>query len=359
MWKGYFLKYLFPLSPYNQQRQFEKPVWVFPAHLAMYATYLKNRGNEVHWGFYDEDIICKIARAGDIKIISDDNSIDVPFENLPYPDRRFTDAKNKRWQVYGNYRKHPATHMMSGNLCWWGRCIFCIDTQKLESGERRGLRTVDHCMEEIDNLIENGYQEVFDDNGTFPIGEWLTEFCLKMRINNRRNKIRIGCNMKPILNVDYKMMADAGFRFILVGVESANQATLDIIKKGQKADNAIEAIKRMNKAGLYVHITGMSSYPWETWEEEKRTIDLYHYLLRKGYAKTCQVSIYTTARTIPSVDSIGHKRVPLYFKVYKSPEFWYHKIKDIKEFDDVKYLLRGGRLVLEEHWRKMCRKKSA
>ena len=42
------MRYLFPLSPYNQQRQFEKPVWVYPAHLAMYATYLRNQGHEVY-----------------------------------------------------------------------------------------------------------------------------------------------------------------------------------------------------------------------------------------------------------------------------------------------------------------------
>ena len=43
------MRYLFPLNPYNQQRQFEKPVWVYPAHLAMYATYLRDQGHEVIW----------------------------------------------------------------------------------------------------------------------------------------------------------------------------------------------------------------------------------------------------------------------------------------------------------------------
>ena len=43
------MRYLFPLSPYNQQRQYQKPVWVYPAHLAMYATYLRNEGHGVDW----------------------------------------------------------------------------------------------------------------------------------------------------------------------------------------------------------------------------------------------------------------------------------------------------------------------
>ena len=175
------MKILFPLSPYNQQRQYEKPVWVYPAHLAMYATHLRNEGHEVNWGEVGGYVL-QFAREEGTSIIKDDFQIDVPFEKLPYPDRTFTDAKNPRWQSYGNYRRHPATHMMASNLCWYGKCTFCIDTYKLEHGERRGIRSVDHVMEEIDDLISQGYKEVFDDSGTFPVGKWLEEFCQKMQV---------------------------------------------------------------------------------------------------------------------------------------------------------------------------------
>src|SRR3990167_10995941 len=159
------MRYLFPLNPYNQQRQFEKPVWVYPAHLAMYATYLKNKGEEVIWDAKENGY--------NGKVVVSDFDIDVAFDGLPFPDRVFTGALNKRWQSYGNYKFHPATHMMASNLCWYGKCTFCIDTYKLEHGEKRGVRPVDHVMEEIDNLIANGYKEVFDDSGTFPVGKWL------------------------------------------------------------------------------------------------------------------------------------------------------------------------------------------
>jgi len=113
------MRYLFPLNPYNQQRQFEKPAWVYPAHLAMYATYLRNEGHVIYWGEFPDDFKTneEFIKNEVNKIIVDDNDIDVPFEKLPYPDRIFTDAKNKRWQSYGNYRRHPATHMMASNLC--------------------------------------------------------------------------------------------------------------------------------------------------------------------------------------------------------------------------------------------------
>lgn len=348
------MRYLFPLNPYNQQRQFEKPVWVYPAHLAMYATYLRDHGHEVTWG---EDVL-KVENGETHKIIVTDNQIDVPFEQLPFPDRTFTDGKNKRWQAYGNYKFHPASHMMASNLCWYGKCTFCIDTAKLEAGEGRGLRSVDHVLEEIDDLIANGYKEVFDDSGTFPIGKWLEDFCSKMILSGRNKKIVIGCNMR-VQDAPWKLMKAAGFRFILMGIESANQITLDKIKKSQKADEMVGIIKAASDAGLEPHGTFMCGYPWEESEDELRTIQLCHDLLRKGYLKTAQASVYSPPRTKPHKISPGHRYLPRFYDVYKSPEFWYHKIKDIKCWEDASYLIRAGRLVIEEKWRKMCLKKSA
>jgi len=342
------MKYLFKLNPWNQQRQFEKPVWVYPAHLAMYATYLANLKHKVVWGGEDDGSFDRI--------IENDYQIDVPFESLPYPDRIFTDAKNKRWQSYGNYKFHPATHMMASNLCWYGRCTFCVDTAKLQAGEARGVRSVNHVMEEIDDLISQGYREVFDDSGTFPVGDWLEEFCHKMQ--TRKKKITIGCNMKPV-NIDYKMMADAGFRFILMGIESANQYTLDKIQKGQRAENIIPLMKKISETGLEVHLTSMFGYEWETEEDAQRTVDMIHFLLRKGYVKTAQASVFSPPRTEPDPNSKGHKWIPRVYDVYKNPEFILRKIRDIKRWEDFTYLLRGGRLVLEEKVRKLCLKKSA
>ena len=282
-------------------------------------------------------------------IIKDDFDIDVPFNKLPYPDREFTDAKNPRWQSYGNYKKHPATHMMASNLCWYGKCTFCIDTYKLEHGEERQVRSVEHVFEEIDNLISLGYREVFDDSGTFPVGRWLEDFCKGMQ--SRKKKLMIGCNMKPV-KLDYKMMADAGFRFILVGIESANQETVNRIKKGQRSEDIIPIFKSMSDAGLEPHATVMLGYEWESHEDAMRTVSLVHYLLKKGYAKTAQASVFSPPRTAPDPNSSGHKYIPMVYDAYKSPQFWYHKVMDMKRWEDFTYLLRGARLVIEEKVRK-------
>ena len=150
-------------------------------------------------------------------------------------------------------------------------------------------------------------------------------------------------------------MRKAGFRFILVGVESANQATIDRIQKGQKANNVVANLKAMADAGLEPHITTMFGYEWETHEDAMRTVNLVHYLLKKGYAKTAQASVYSPPRTAPDPNSPGHKYIPMIYEAYRSPQFWWQKLKDIRRWEDVTYLGRGARLVLEENWRKLCR----
>lgn len=339
------MRYLFPLNPYNQQRQFQKPAWVYPAHLAMYATYLRNRGEKVSWGklHLNESFGWMGENAPlpneEVCFIENDFAIEVPFEHLPFPDREFTDAKNKRWQSYGNYKFHPATHMMASNLCWYGKCTFCIDTAKLEAGEKRGVRSVDHVIEEIDCLIAQGYREVFDDSGTFPVGAWLEEFCEKMNERGRNRKIVLGCNMKPV-KLDYKMMGKAGFRFILVGIESANQETINRIKKGQNNNHIVPVMKAMADAGLEVHLTSMFGYEWESHADAMRTVNLIHFLLKKGYVKTAQASVFMPPRTAPQRNHPAQKYVQMVYDAYKKPWYWWRKIRDIKRWEDLTYLTR-------------------
>ena len=282
-----------------------------------------------------------IKESNDI-VIKDDFQIDISFEKLPFPDRVFTDAKNPRWQSYGNYKFHPATHMMASNLCWWGKCTFCVDTLKLQQGEKRGLRTVDHVISEIDDLIRLGFHEVFDDSGTFPIGDWLDRFCHEMVKNGRNKKIVLGCNMKPISErvVPFKLMKEAGFRFILVGIESANQKTIDLIKKGQESNRVVENMKAMNDAGLEVHLTSMVGYPWESHEDAMRTVNEIHYLLKKGYVKTAQASVYMPPRAAPDPNSPAQKYIKKIYDAYKQPWYWWRKIRDIKDIHDLTYILK-------------------
>jgi hypothetical protein len=106
-------------------------------------------------------------------------------------------------------------------------------------------------------------------------------------------------------------------------------------------------MKAMNDAGLEVHLTSMFGYPWETHEDAMRTVNEIHYLLRKGYVKTAQASVYMPPRTAPPANADAQKYIQKVYDIYKDPRYWFRKVLDLKRWEDAAYLLK--RLPLVRH----------
>jgi radical SAM superfamily enzyme YgiQ (UPF0313 family) len=106
-------------------------------------------------------------------------------------------------------------------------------------------------------------------------------------------KVKIDCNMRfgCLDAAAYKLMKRAGFRLVLFGVESANQATLDRLVKGVLVEQILSGAKSASQAGLNVHVTVMFGYPWEGEAEIANTVRLARTLLRRGHAYTLQVTM--------------------------------------------------------------------
>lgn len=155
--------------------------------------------------------------------------------------------------------------------------------------------SVKKAITEVENLVEN-YQvkEIMDDSGSFPAGDWLREFCEEIIKRGYQNKIRINCNMRfnsGLTQKDYNLMGRAGFRFILYGLESANQTTLDRLDKNLKVEQIEPALRMAKKAGLWPHVTVMVGYPWEKEGEVDKTICFVKDLFKKGLVNTMQATI--------------------------------------------------------------------
>jgi radical SAM superfamily enzyme YgiQ (UPF0313 family) len=332
------MRILFKLNTNLQQRQHEKSTWIFPIHLAMYATALRNQGHEVVWtDNWVVEHIENIHKKFD-NVITSEEQIDIPFLKLPHADRLLTDAKNNLWQKNGNFKYHPGCYLLSAKGCSWGKCSFCV-----ENGQKYEVRPVEDVISEIEEIKSQGYKEVFDDSATFPTGKWLEVFSMRLRqlrhvASNKSNSITFSCNMRIGVDVDYEMMKQAGFRMLLFGLESANQKTLDKINKGVDIEKGIECIKKASRAGLEPHIAVMFGYSWESDEDAIRTLKLVHYLLRKGFAKTAQASFFNDG-TGGSIER-HRKFVSQIYGVWKSPSFWFNQLKDIRDINDIKYLWR-------------------
>ena len=321
------MRILYLPNEYSQQRQYQKGRKIYPVLMAMEAEWYRKRGHEVYWGNYPIDYYGKI----NLWNTNWDKTVKEPegfsFLSLPHPDRTFT-----RWWEYqdnGNFKYLPATYIQSARDCWWHKCTFCRWAKKYPEYE---VRPVDDVISEIDECVAKGFREVFDDSGTFPIGKWLDEFCCKLN-----KKLVLGCNMR-LADIDYSMMKKAGFRMLLFGVESANQETLDRINKGVTT-NDIKYVIKAAKCGLDPHIAVMFGYPWESDSDAIRTLQLVWWLLRKGYAKTAQASFYDP----PDGDrNFKHRKyIRKIYGVGRYPSFWFNKLRDIGNKDDLKYLWKS------------------
>ena len=216
--------------------------------------------------------------------------LDHDLNALPTIDRELTD-----WRRYsvrnGNYRRTPGAYIMAGRDCWHGRCTFCSWTTLYPSYRTRSPESV---ADEVGMLIERyGVREIMDDTGCFPVGDWLRRFCNLMIERGYNKKIYFDCNMRfgALSAEDCRLMKKAGFRFVLFGFESANQATLELINKKLKVEDIREGAKVASEAGLDVHVTVMLGYPWENSVEIERTVELARELLRRGWAYTLQATM--------------------------------------------------------------------
>lgn len=318
------LNLIYKPNEYSQQRQREKKRWIWPVHLAMEATYHNALGDTVVWD--DQNLITPTSFFS--RVITEPEGIS--FSKLPPADRILTAAFNPKYQENGNYKYSPGTYIQSAGGCWWGKCVFCK-----ENGCKYELRSVDHVIEEIKECKKLGFREIFDDAASFPIGKWRDEFIKKLKPLD----IKFSCNMRFGTFPDYYAMKKAGFRMMLYGLESANEKTLIKINKRINIKHAIEELKLASKYGLEPHVAVMFGYPWETDSDAERTLDLVHFLLKKGYAKTAQASLYN----IPGgKNKKSHSRyVSRIYEAAYSLEFWINRLKCIRNKDDIKYIWKG------------------
>ncbi|MDD5627261.1 MAG: radical SAM protein [Patescibacteria group bacterium] len=295
------------------------------------------------------------------------------LNTLPFIDRELTEWQNYAYDV-GNFSRTPGTYIMAGRDCWHHECTFCSWTTLYP---KYHTRTPENVLDEIGELIKK-YQikEIMDDTGTFPIGEWLQEFCRGMIERGYNKKVILDCNMRfgALNKKEYGLMRKANFRFLLFGLESASEKTLNKISKNMTVEKIISSCKLARKTGLSPHVTIMFGYPWETEEEARQTVRLGKYLLRKGYAKTLQATIVIPYPGTPLFRECQQKKwltsedwnrydmreaimqtsfssaqlqkfVQDTYKVAFHPEFILRQIVSLRDLNDLKYLARGAKAV--------------
>ena len=255
------------------------------------------------------------------------------LNDLPFVDRELTE-----WQRYGEplYKREPFTYTMVGRDCPWARCTFCSWTTLYPKFR---TRTPESLLDEIGMLIDRyGVREIFDDTGSFPSGGWLDRFCKGMIQRGYHKKIRLSINFR----FDYlkperaRLMREAGFRLMKLGLESASQATLDRLDKGTSVEDIERGCRIAKDAGLEVHLTIMVGYPWETRADAERTLALAKRLMKAGLADMLQSTV-----TVP------YPGTPLYRQAVKN-DWLMIDPEDYEKFDMTRPVLKTPDMTLEE-----------
>jgi radical SAM superfamily enzyme YgiQ (UPF0313 family) len=275
------------------------------------------------------------------------------LDSLPFIDRTLTQARlyGEKWK-----RREPFFYTMAGRDCPWGKCTFCAWTTLYP---RFSVRTPENLLDEIGFLIErHGVREIFDDTGTFPAGKWLDRFCEGMIERGYNEEILFSINMRyGMLRPHHpELMKKAGFRKLKMGLESANQETLDRVHKGVTVDQIIGDSRRISQAGLDIHLTVMVGYPWERKKDARRTIDLANQLMSNGHAEMLQATVVVPYPGTPlyqeavekdwfRIDPTDYERFDMTETVFNMPDMTQEEVNEMcagvyRTFLKPKYVLR-------------------
>lgn len=302
-------------------------------------------------------------------------NLDADLNKLPFINRTLTQAHlyGEKWK-----KRKRFFYTMVGRDCQWGKCAFCSWTTLYP---RFHARSPESLLDEIGMLIErHGAQEIFDDTGTFPAGNWLRKFCKGMIDRGYNKKILFSCNMRyALLKPEHiKLMKHAGFRKVKMGLESANQKTLDLIDKGIKVQDIIDGSKMISEGGIDIQLTVMVGYPWETREDAQRTVDLAKELMARGHAEMLQSTVVVpypgtplhkmalennwfridpndyelydmSQPTLKTPDMAPADILQMCRGVYQSfltPRYILRHISKIRSIRDLDYVLRGSKAVV-------------
>lgn len=264
-----------------------------------------------------------------------------------------------KWQNYayenGNFLQTPGTYSSSViRDCMFGKCTFCRYNGPELSFSKMSIKK---SVDEYENLIINhGVKEIFDDSGVWFRGKDAIDFAKEII---RRGLHKKGCYFGFNTRFEYldeetiKWLAQANFRFILIGLESGSDYTLKKLDKGYSMKEIKKNLELMTKYGLHPHLTIMVGYYWETKEMLNDTVKVVKELMFKGLARTLQVTICTPVDYTPyHLDCIENDRLlvnhyndfDMSKVIVKTPINHAHYYKAIKEMYSIafhpKFILR-------------------
>lgn len=193
------------------------------------------------------------------------NSDDIPM--LPYhliPMKKYVPPPS-------NYKKLPTYGMLIQRGCPY-KCIYCDNRIH---GHKLRRYSVGRVIEEIKFLQEKyGMRGMIFQDSIFTLDRrWVIEFCESIKAYQLNFTWTCYTRADAIDEELCSIMKDAGCWSISLGVESANQESLDLIKKNITLDEIVLGIQAAKKSGMEVILSIILGLPGEDEKMVRNTID--------------------------------------------------------------------------------------
>jgi len=167
-------------------------------------------------------------------------------------------------------KKFPSYSILCSRGCVY-KCAFCNDAV---FGKTVRYKEVDSVIEEIIHLKKKYKAKglIFQDS-TFTVNnKWVEEFCKKMIRKNMNLPWACSSRVDTANEKILRLMKKAGCWQILYGIESANQKSLDLVKKGTTVEQNTETLELSMRLGIITYASYILCLPGETREDALNTI---------------------------------------------------------------------------------------
>ena len=183
-----------------------------------------------------------------------------PLDKSPLINRDLIQWKRYAYEN-GNFLQTPGTYASSViRDCMFGKCTFCrYNGPNLTFS----MMSIEKSLDEYEKLI-NQYKvkEIFDDSGVWYRGKDAREFAkgiIKRGLNKKGCYFGINTRFEYLDEETIKLMAEANFRFVLLGYEAADDETLKKLNKGYQLQYVKNCLEWLTKYGLHPHLTNLLS----------------------------------------------------------------------------------------------------
>ncbi|MBU3917189.1 B12-binding domain-containing radical SAM protein, partial [bacterium] len=187
------------------------------------------------------------------------------YENIIMPD-----GEHEHLAKFANYESDNKKGIIvtAGRGCP-GKCIFCLNFRKFKPRYKRLDAIINEIIEKKKKYKCNNF--MFWDPCFIKRRIFFEEFCKKLI----KEKIVINwwAETRPDFDVSLlKLAKESGCISLDIGMESASQKVLDVLKKNIKIEQVQDVVDKCYELGIKVHVTAMVSMPDETTEDILKTL---------------------------------------------------------------------------------------